>query len=90
MTVQGPVKKQQPDRMLHGGGGGGSEAKKMVCVPKLDLQVRAPLMNFISFRRKIFLIWLGGGGSAKFRGGPISRPTPPPPVSLSKGLPLRA
>ena len=30
MTVQGPVKKQQPDGMSHGGGGGGSTDLKMV------------------------------------------------------------
>ena len=39
VTVQGPVKKQQPDGMSHGGGGG-SEAKKKGCVPKLASSFR--------------------------------------------------
>ena len=29
------------------GGGGGVRGQKKVCVPKIDLQVRAPLINFI-------------------------------------------
>ena len=42
VTVQGPVKKQQPDGMSHRGGGGVAEAKTKVCVPKMDLQFRGP------------------------------------------------
>ena len=34
--------------------GGSSEAKKKVCVPKMGLQVRAPVINFIFFLRKVF------------------------------------
>ena len=41
------------------GGGGGSEAEQ-VCVPKIDLQFRAPLMNFILLLKKSFLMWVGG------------------------------
>ena len=33
MTVQGPVKEQQPDGMSHRGGGGGHEAMVLVCLP---------------------------------------------------------
>ena len=54
-------------------GGGGSEAKKKLpkmCVPKIDLQVRAPLINFIFFQRKYFLMWVGGWVSQN-PGGPI-------------------
>ena len=73
--------------LYRGGGGwvGGSEAKKKVCVPKIDLQVRAPLITFIFFLRKNFLMWVGGWvGQPKSRGANL---TPPPPtVSLSKGL----
>ena len=66
--------------------GGWVRGQKKVCVPKIDLQVRAPLINFIFFLRKNFLMWVGGwvGGSAKIPGGQFD--PPPPPVSLSKGL----
>ena len=68
-----------------GVGGGGVRGQKKVCVPKIDLQVRAPLINFIFFLRKNFLMWVGGWvGQPKSRGANL---TPlPPPVSLSKGL----
>ena len=67
MTVQGPVKKQQPDGMSHRGAGNstgfvrgwmsGSEAKKKtVRLPKVDLQVRAPLIDFILFLKQKFLM----------------------------------
>ena len=42
-----------------GGWGGGSEAKEKVCVPKIGLQSRAPLINPIVFLRKNFLMWVG-------------------------------
>ena len=75
-------------------GEGGSEAKTKGCAPKIDLQVRAPLIHFIFVLRKHFLMWggvsenpvRGGGGGG---GGGNSTPCPPPPhrpVSLSKGL----
>ena len=41
-------------------GGGGGQAKK-VCVPKINVQFGAPLINFIYFLRKTFLMWVGGG-----------------------------
>ena len=41
------------------GGGGGAEAKKVICVPKLDLHIQAPLINFILCLRKYFLMWVG-------------------------------
>ena len=40
------------------GGGGGVRGQKKVCIPKIDLQLRAPLTSFLL--RKIFLMWLGG------------------------------
>ena len=36
MTVQGPVKEQQPDGMSHGGLGG-SGGERNVCLPKIGL-----------------------------------------------------
>ena len=72
-----------------GGGGGGSwlvggwvGGQKRVCVPKIDLQFRAPLINIILFRRKCCLTWAGGwvpwsSGSPKMT---------PSPKSVSKGL----
>ena len=60
-----------------GGAGGWVRGQKKVCVPKIDLQVRAPLINFIFFRRKNFLMWVGGWvGQPKSRGANL---TPPPP-----------
>ena len=50
--------------------GGGVRGQKKVCVPKIDLQVRAPLINFIFFPRKNFLMWVGGWVSQN-PGGPI-------------------
>ena len=38
--------------------GGGSEAKVKVCVPQMDLQFRAPLINAIFSLRKSFLVWV--------------------------------
>ena len=68
-----------------GGGGGGLggwvRGQKKVCVPKIDLQVRAPLINFIFLLRKTFLMWVGGWvGQPKSRGANLTSP----PVSLSK------
>ena len=63
------------------GEGGGGRGQKTVCVPKIDLQVRAPLINFIFFRRENFLMW--GGVDQNPGGGGFH---PPPPESLSKGL----
>ena len=51
-------------------GGGGVRGQKKVCVPKIDLQVRAPLINYIFFLRKNFLMWVGGWVSQN-PGGPI-------------------
>ena len=50
--------------------GGWLRGQKKVCVPKIDLQVRAPLINFIFFLRKHFLMWVGGWVSQN-SGGPI-------------------
>ena len=53
-----------------GGVGGWVRGQKKVCVPKIDLQVRAPLINFIFFLRKNFLMWVGGW-VIQNPGGPI-------------------
>ena len=53
-----------------GGVGGWVRGQKKVCVPKIHLQVRAPLINFICFLRKNFLMWVGGWVSQN-PGGPI-------------------
>ena len=42
------------DTIPGGGGGGGGQRPKTLGVPKIDLQVRAPLINFIFFLGKIF------------------------------------
>ena len=47
-----------------------------MCVPKIDLQVRDPLINFIFFLRKKFLMWVDGGVSQNPGGANL---TPPPP-----------
>ena len=62
--------------LYRGGGMGGwvGQRPKKVCVPKIDLQVRAPLINFIFFLRKNFLMWVGGwvgGWVSQNPGGPI-------------------
>ena len=60
-----------------GGWGDGSEAKKNFCVPKIDVQFRAPLIIFISSPRKNFLMWVGGW--ARQRNPGCHSATPPPP-----------
>ena len=55
------------------GGGGWLEAKKKVCVPKIDLQFRAPLRNFTFLLRTHFLMWVGW-----VRRSPGCHPPPPP------------
>ena len=67
-------------------GGGGSQAKKNVCVPKLDLQVRAPLVHFIFFPRNTFLIRVGVWVS---QNPPPGGGFNPPPLSITKphGIP---
>ena len=47
-------------------GGVGSEAKKKVCVPKIDLQFRVPLINVCFFPKKKLLMWGGGVGQVCF------------------------
>ena len=71
VTVQGPVKKQQPDGMHTRGGG--AEANNKVCVPKINLQFWGPLINFFFFSRGKFL-WVGGWVRRS------RLPSPPPPA----------
>ena len=67
--------------MLGGVLGGGGQKKG--CVPKIDLQVRAPF-HFVH-EEKVSDVG-GGAGSAQIPGAQFNpRPRPPPPVSLSKG-----
>ena len=69
-------------------GGGGSEVKRQVCVPKIDLQYRAPLITFIFFLREKFLMWVGGGGGIRRRSpGCHSTPSAPPPSGNGKPCP---
>ena len=70
VTVQGPVKKQQPDGMSHRGGGG-----PKVCVPKMARPV-FPTANFVFSHDGHFGLGRGGGGLG---GGP-----PPLVVNDSK------
>ena len=55
-----------------------------VCVPKLDLQFRAPFFNFIFFNRKKFLMWVGG---VRWRNPSCRSAPPPPPPSHGKPWP---
>ena len=58
--------------------------RKKVFVPEIDLQFRAPLIHFIFFPRKNFLMWVGGFATRK---SPGCRSAPPPaPVTVSRGL----
>ena len=41
------------------GGGGGLRGPQKVFVPKIDLQVRAPLINFTVFLRENCVMWVG-------------------------------
>ena len=70
--------------LYRGGGGGWVRGQKKVCVPEIDLQVRAPLINFIFFPEEKFSDVGGWVGQPKSRGANLT--PPPPPVSLSKGL----
>ena len=75
-----------------GGGGGGSEAKKQGRVPKIDLQLQAPLMNVMFFLRTNFLM-LVGGGVGRSGGGPQDAIPPPPPpwgLMVNRDLPSSA
>ena len=64
--------------MAPGGGGGGVRGQQKVCVPKVDLQFRSPLMIFIFCRRKFFLMRVGGRGSC---GGARAAIPPLPPFN---------
>ena len=62
--------------------GAGSEAKKTGCAPKIDLQIRAPLIDFIFFPGRNFLMWMGGSLAAAHAAIlPL-----PHPVTVSRGL----
>ena len=51
-------------------------------VPKIDLQFRAPLINFIFFLRKNFLMFVGAGFRRRSPGC-----HPPPPPAAGNGAP---
>ena len=81
VTVQGPVKEQQPDGMSHGGGGGGGLAKKKVC--KIGLNFPAPLINFIFLPKENSSDVGGSVGRWVGRGWPgpqTTNPLPPAPL----------
>ena len=61
-----------------GGRGGGVRGQKKVCVPNIDLQVRAPLIHFFFSEEKISDVG-GWGWSAKTWAGGGGLSTPPPP-----------
>ena len=62
-------------------GAGGSEAQNKVCVPKIDFQFRAPLINFIFSRAKNFLMCVCRGGGL---GGGAQVAIPPLPQPQSR------
>ena len=63
-----------------GGGSGWVRGQKKVCLPKIDLQFRAPLINPIFLLRNNFLMWVGGSraGSGGAQAAIPLPPTPPP------------
>ena len=62
--------------------GGWVRGQKKVCVPKINLQFQAPLINSICSPRNNFLTWVGGWVTWS-----SGRPkTPPPPKLVRKGL----
>ena len=73
----GEKAKQKTLRQAIAQGEGGGVRGEKVCVPKIGLKFRAPLIHFIFCRRKIFLIF--GGGAAGAGQGPTQPPPPPAP-----------
>ena len=72
VSVQGPVKKQQPEGMSHRG----ADAKEKVCVPEIGLRFPASFVNFGFPMRDFFLMWVGGWVG---RPGLARDPNAPPP-----------
>ena len=68
-------------------GGRGVRGQKQVCVPKIDLQFQGPLMNFIFFLGKHFLMRVGRGVRRRSPGCHSAPPYPPPPSSNGKPWP---
>ena len=66
MTVQGPVKEQQPDGMSHGGGGGGGPyaARRPPPPPRLRAQ-------FVAKGARVRPIGMGAPGVCVWGGGAI-------------------
>ena len=60
------------------GRGGGVRGQKQVCAPEINPQVRAPLINFIFFRGRSFLVCVGGVGEVRRR-SPGCHSAPPRP-----------
>ena len=46
MTVQGPVKEQQPDGMSHGGGGGGQSPQLLLLSSQSTIALSVPALAF--------------------------------------------
>ena len=60
--------------------------KKKVSVPKNGPKFPTPLISFIFYRRKIFLMWVGGwvGGWGGESAGAGEGPKQPPPPRVLK------
>ena len=68
-------------------GGGGSEAQEKQFVPKIGLQIQAPLIHFIFFLRKHFVMWVGVWVGGSGGGSPGCHSAPPAPlVTVRCGL----
>ena len=86
--VRTPMQRVGGRPPLGGDRGEGVRGPKKICAPKIDLRFRDPLMNFILFLRKNFLMsvgrWVGGWvGQAEEPRLPFR---PPSPVTVSRGL----
>ena len=76
VTVQGPVKEQQPDGMSHRGGGGGSGGERNVCLA----QNRPQLCGLVFPPHSP-----AGAGQANPPPPPSPLPGPPPPMPPPRG-----
>ena len=62
------------DRDLYRGEGGVGDQRpeqQQLCVPTIDLQVRAPSMNFVFSLGNSFLMWVGGWVRRRSPGRPL-------------------
>ena len=88
VTVQGPVKRQQPDGMSHGGGVGGSEAPKVYCTSNRP-QISSPFDKFHFVPEEDCSDvggWVGRLWPVRAPNNPNNPNNAPPLGSLSNGL----